>query len=165
MYHSQLIERTNNEPVNAEHLHGWDVHTVLSFSDKLVREVVNWRCHTILHGPFSDPCLLLRSEAFICSALGCQVSRCLPPSGLSNLFQASVAMSLSKSTWARTCWTGSIDRRRDDTLSTHAPAACYIPHPFHVCHAPKKFAEKTFVALHKSAKFISFLPQKFPTIR
>ena len=43
------------------------------------------------------------------------------------------------------------------------PATCYAPPPFHVCHAHNKFADKTFVALRKSAKFAKvFALETFP---
>ena len=93
------------------------------------------------------------------------------PSGSSNLFHlllvatilkegttvvrgllgfGSLAINLSESTQARTCWWG----RSIEGESTHAPAACYVSHPCHVCHALKKFTKKALVALQKSAKFV-----------
>ena len=175
MCHSQLIERTNNEPVNVEHLHSRDVHLVISFRD--------W-CHSVLRGPFSNSRLSSGVKLHMFCAW-MSVSGYLLPSGLSNLFHHLLAaailkegttvkrgpsdfgfvwMYLSKDMlngvdWLKERW------RRDDTLITHAPATCYIPHPFHVCHALKKFAEKLLWYCTNLRKFSSLKVSRYTVSR
>ena len=171
----------NNEPVNAEQLHDQDVHTVLFFSDRLV--IKRNGELTLTPRPISGPCLLLGSEAFICSVLGCRCLGVFPPLACLTCFtswwhlrcskkeqlskgdhQTLVVISLSESTWARTCWTGWTDWRRDGTLSTHASAACYLPHPSSVPHS-QKIHRENFCGTAPILKICeSFLLWKFPAI-
>ena len=100
---------------------------------------------------------LFRSDALICSVLGCQCtgvfslrllvspqlwySKKEQPSKWDH--QALVAMSLSESTWAR----ASKERWCLEYVCAKMPAACYripcyVPHPFYVCNAPKNLQRK-----------------------
>ena len=185
MYHSQLIEKTNNEPVNTEHLHGRDIRTVLSFSNWLVREVVNWCCHTVVRGLFSNQHLLLGSEAFIGSALGCRCPGVSPHSGLSNLFHLLLATAILEEGTTierRPSGFGSdefvwkylskdmlngVDRSKERWHLEYA-CVCHVLHttPLPCVPHPPKICGENFCGTVQIRKICeSFLPQKFPAIR
>ena len=145
MCHNQLFKRTKNKPVN---LHSRDICMILSFCDPLVREVVNWRCHTVCF-PIRAFSSRVRSQFHMFHAW-MLVSGYLPPHACLSFFtsnwqlqyskkeqplkgdhQVLVVMSSSKSTWARL---------------EYACAKKFLPrvtcHSFHVHHAPKNSRRK-----------------------
>ena len=159
-----------------EHLHSRDVHTVLSFG-----EVVNWHCHTVLRGSF--PVCAFSSEVKLSFVprldVGVQGSS---PSGLSTLFYLLLAATILEEgttvergpssfgsdefVWkylSKDMLNG-VDQSKERWHLEYACACCVLrTTPLHVCHAPKKFAEKTFVALHQSSKFTKvFSLESFP---
>ena len=80
---------------------------------------------------------------------------CLLATPIGHTYTNAGAVSSCESTWAKVM---SIDWREDGTLRTlvpKIPAACCMPRP-------QKFAEKTFVALHKHMKFVKVFSLSFP---
>ena len=152
MYHSQLNQENEHWACKCR-TPAWTRRTHGTFFQRLIcKKVVNWHYHTVLCGLFSDPRLLLGSEAFIMFHTWLSVSGCLPPSGLSNLFhlfwqlqyskkeqllkgdhQDLVAMSLYKSTLTRHVeWGWSIEGEMTPWVHMR-----YVPHSFHICHTPQ----------------------------
>ena len=162
-----------------EHLHSRDVHTVLSFG-----EVVNWHCHTVLRGSF--PVCAFSSGVKLSYVprldVGDQGSS---PSGLSTLFYLLLAATiLEEGTTVERGPSGfgsdefvwkylskdMLNGYRDQSIEGEMTPWVYLCqktcllhvmcHTPYICAMPQKFTEKTFMALHKSAKFAKFSPLK-----
>ena len=128
-----------------------------------VRKVVNWHCHTVLRGPFSDPCLLLvLGRAWIRS-----VSGCLPLKLVCWQLRYSKKEQLSKGPDHQTLVVMSLWHVNRSKGRWHLEYAC-AKTSCRVLHAtlPKiRGSEKTFVALHKSMKFAKvFSLESFPVV-
>ena len=139
--------------------------------------MVNWHCHTVLHSPFCNPCLLLGSEAFICSTVGCWCPGVFP-SGLS------VDSYDTQEGQEKTVWRGPSGFNRDEFESTWARTdqlkerqhleyacakifwLCVACHTPSMCVTPPKIHGENF---HSTAQICeiceNFLPHKFPTMR
>ena len=157
--------------------------TVVSFMIQLsiwVREVVNWCCHAVLRGLFSDPCFLVSGCAWIRSVSGClplklvrwqlwyskkeQLSKGLDHPTL-------VVISLSESTWARTCqsiegkmapWVH-MRQKFLPRVAYHAPGTI---HYLSESVTPPKICGENFRGTAQICEIReSFLPRKFPAIR
>ena len=125
--------------------------------------------------PVSGPRLLLGSEAFIYSAPGCRCLDVFLPQACLTCFTSCWQLQYSKTEQYRQ--RGPSGSGSDefiwkymynvlDTVSTHVPAARYVPHPCHVCHIPKKIHRENFRSTAPIRKICkSFLPRKFPAIR
>ena len=135
---------------------------------QITGEVANWCYHTVLRSPFSD---FIGSEALYawmseCQAFPSMLQACLMLVSLlcwrlqhskkvhlsKGDQQALVAIALSESIWNKNMLNGRSIKERTPWVCMRQKVSA-VSYPFHVCHAPKKFTEKTFVALHKSAKF------------
>ena len=123
-----------------------------------------------------------REWSFICSALGCRCPGIFSPQACLTCFitywqlryskkeQPSKGdhqtLGLSECTWARTCWTGSIDWRRDEgemTLWLHMRLPRVTYHTPSMCAMPSKNSRRNFCGTVQICE--SFLPWKFPDIR
>ena len=126
--------------------------------DKLYQAPPLFSCNVEKIGEAGD-----EAKAFICSTLGC---RCPSPQACLLILKEGTTVERGPSdigsdelVWKYLSKDMSIDRAKDDTLSMHVPKVfptCCVPRP-------QKFAEKTFLALHKSVNFAKvFSLESFP---